>query len=55
LQHELWGQSGVKNAVNRNFEKQIKYIWHLVVNIVGIATLSVLQLVVFIKCRIVLM
>jgi hypothetical protein len=38
----------LQNAVNKNFEKQIKYIWHLVVNIFGIATLSVLQLVVFI-------
>jgi len=44
----------LQNAVNRNFEKQINYIWHLVVNIVGIAALSVLQLV-FIKCRIFLM
>jgi hypothetical protein len=51
----------LQNAVNRNSEKQKKkikikiYIWHLIVNIISIAALSVLQIVVFIKCHIVLM
>jgi len=45
----------LQNAINKNFEKQTKYIWHLEVNNFGIAALSVLHLVVFIKCHIILM